>query len=69
MRDNYAFYILDNVSADLCKDFLRQRAEDFCCFCSGIRDRDRFGAAHCRSEFFFEDLYIISVSDIVLIHK
>ena len=63
VRHDDALDVLDDVAGHLDKQTLRQRAEHGACLRRRVRDGDRFGTAHCGTQF------LIQNGDIVLIAR
>ena len=58
---NDAFYVLDDIAADIERTSLRQASENLPALGRGIGHRHRLGAAHGRKQLLIEDGYIVFI--------
>ena len=67
--DNYAFYVLEDIAADVYLYLVGKVSQYFPCFGGGKGDRNRFRATHSRYEFLFEQLRITAINRAVFIQE
>ena len=68
IRDDDALDVFDDVAADFDPHPLRKRTQNLAGFCSCVSDRDRLGASHGGTQFLVQDVDIVCVTCVVLIH-
>ena len=66
--DDHALYIFDNAAAYLQENPVRGRAERLAGFGRGVRKGDGLGTAESGDQFFFQDIYVSLVADVIFIH-
>ena len=69
MGHHHAFDVLDDVAADLHQQPFRHGAQHGTGLGGGIGDGNGFGTAHGGLQFFFQNLYVLLIADVLLIHK